>query len=81
MGSAVTPADALAFESRGWVHAGAKEQAIVTDLGITVTRYYSLLRDALLDPTVCAQHPTVAARLHRILFERPRQRSRVRWAS
>lgn len=74
------PLDVLAFEARAWLHAGAKEQAIAAELGVTATRYYQLLRAALLDPTACAEHPVTAARLHRILFERDTQRSQVRWA-
>lgn len=74
------PVDVLAFESGCWTEAGAKEQAITAELGITPTRYYQLLRDALLDPVACAAHPSTAARLHRILQVRQERRPAVRWA-
>ncbi|MDR3032948.1 DUF3263 domain-containing protein [Streptomyces sp. TLI_171] len=38
----------LELEARGWRTAGAKEQAIRQELGISATRYYQLL-GALLD--------------------------------
>lgn len=70
----------LDFEARAWVNAGAKEQAIVQDLDVTVVRYYQLLCEALLDPVAVAAHPVTAARLHRILWVRQQGRSSERWA-
>ncbi|WP_353650969.1 DUF3263 domain-containing protein [Nakamurella sp. A5-74] len=68
------PVEVLEFESRAWVHAGAKEQPIADELGLSATRYYQLLREALLDPTAVASHPATAARMRRILEQ---QRSRL----
>lgn len=76
----MTPTDVLAFESRAWVHPVAKELAITAELGISPTRYYQLLRDALLDPVTVAAHPLTAARLHRILWVRQQRRPAARWA-
>lgn len=76
----MTLAEVLAFESRVWVHPGAKERAIVTELGSTPTRHYQLVREALLDPVACAAHPLTAARLHRILWVRQERRPAARWA-
>lgn len=76
----VTLTAVLEFESRAWVHAGAKERAITEELGLSATRYYQLLRDALLDPVAVAAYPQTAARLHRILWVRQQGRSQARWA-
>lgn len=62
------------------MNAGAKEQAIAAELGLTATRYYQLRREALLDPAAVAAHPATAARLHRILSVRQQSRSPERWA-
>jgi len=52
----------LPFESRGWIHAGPKEQAIRTDLGLSPTRYYLLLTKAMNGPAEVAEYPATAAR-------------------
>ncbi|MFJ1794608.1 DUF3263 domain-containing protein [Kitasatospora griseola] len=56
----------LELESRGWRTAGAKEQAIRQELGISATRYYQLL-GALLDrPEALAHAPVLVNRLRRV---------------
>ncbi|RAJ39755.1 uncharacterized protein DUF3263 [Kitasatospora sp. SolWspMP-SS2h] len=56
----------LALEARAWRTAGAKEQAIRQELGISATRYYQLL-NALLDRTEALAHdPVLVNRLRRV---------------
>ncbi|MEV4559615.1 DUF3263 domain-containing protein [Kitasatospora sp. NPDC049285] len=60
----------LALEARGWRTAGAKEQAIREELGISATRYYQLL-GALLDREEALRaDPVLVNRLRRIREER-----------
>jgi hypothetical protein len=56
----------LAFERRWWRHAGAKEQAIRDDFGLSAARYYQLL-GALIDmPAALAHDPMLVKRLQRM---------------
>ena len=54
----------LAFERRWWKHAGAKEQAIKDELGLSSTRYYQLLNALIDKPEALVADPmTVKRRL------------------
>lgn len=75
----MTPTDLLAFESRPWRTAGAKEQAIATEFGHTPVQHYQRLLHALQDPEAVAAHPVTAARLRRLT--RSPIRARARWTS
>lgn len=59
----------LAFERRWWKHRGAKEQAILDELGLSVTRYYQLLVgvDAIIEkPAALIADPVTVKRLSRL---------------
>ncbi|MGN6428367.1 DUF3263 domain-containing protein [uncultured Leifsonia sp.] len=56
----------LAFERQWWRHAGAKEQAIREEFGLSAARYYQLL-GALIDRPEALQHdPMLVKRLLRL---------------
>jgi Protein of unknown function (DUF3263) len=65
----------LAFERLWWKYAGAKEQAIREQFGMSATRYYQVL-NALIDrPESLAFDPLLVKRLRRLRSARQRQRS------
>lgn len=56
----------LAFERRWWRHAGAKEQSIHDEFGVSAARYYQLL-GALIDlPAALVHDPMLVKRLQRM---------------
>ena len=55
----------LDFERKRWKHAGAKEQAIRDEFGISPTNYYQILNALLDDPAALAYHPTLVGTLRR----------------
>jgi hypothetical protein len=56
----------LDFERRWWRHAGAKEQAIREEFGLSAARYYQLL-GALIDrPDALKHDPMLVKRLLRL---------------
>src|SRR3954452_15776660 len=56
----------LAFERQWWRHAGAKEQAIRKEFGLSAARYYQLL-GALIDRPEALRHdPMLVKRLLRL---------------
>jgi hypothetical protein len=56
----------LDFERRWWRHAGAKEQAIREEFGLSAARYYQLL-GALIDRPEALKHdPMLVKRLLRL---------------
>ena len=56
----------LAFERQWWRHAGAKEQAIREEFGLSAARYYQLL-GALIDRPEALRHdPMLVKRLLRL---------------
>jgi hypothetical protein len=69
-------AQILAFESKWWKHAGAKEQAIRDAFGLSSTRYYQLLNGLLDNPAALAQDPVLIGRLRRLRSTRARTRRR-----
>lgn len=65
----------LDIEAQHWRHAGTKEQAIRTRLGISGTRYYQLL-GALIDaPAALEVNPVLVNRLRRLRDRRRLARS------
>ena len=66
----------LAFESRWWKHAGAKEQAIRDTFGLSSTRYYQLLNGLLDNPAALEHDPVLVGRLRRLRSTRARTRRR-----
>ncbi|WP_223691472.1 DUF3263 domain-containing protein [Leifsonia poae] len=76
-GSVLAERDAaiLAFERQWWRHAGAKEQAIREEFGLSAARYYQLL-GALIDSPAALQHdPMLVKRLQRLREARMAARS------
>ena len=64
----------LQFEAEWRRHAGAKEEAIRSELSMTPARYYQLL-GRLIDTTEAQQHdPMLVKRLRRIRDDRQRAR-------
>lgn len=66
----------LAFESKWWKHAGAKEQAIRDEFDLSATRYYQILNGLLDNPAALAHDPVLVGRLRRIRSTRARTRRR-----
>jgi hypothetical protein len=66
----------LAFESRWWKHAGAKEQAIRDAFALSSTRYYQLLNGLLDNPAALEHDPVLVGRLRRLRSTRARTRRR-----
>ncbi len=60
----------LAFESQWWQRAGAKEQAIRDQLGVTPTRYLQLLNRLIDQPAALAYDPVMVNRLRRLREQR-----------
>lgn len=70
--------DILALERLWWKHAGAKEQRIRDEFGVSATRYYAEL-NALLDREDALAHdPLLVKRLRRLRAQRQRSRSALR---
>jgi hypothetical protein len=65
----------LAFEKQWWKHAGAKEQAIRDEFGLSATRYYQLLNALLEEPAALAHDPVLVRRLRRLRASRSRRSS------
>ncbi|GAA4911700.1 uncharacterized protein DUF3263 [Stackebrandtia albiflava] len=55
----------LAFEARFWRDAGAKEQALRDELGMTETGYYQALARLLDEPAALEHSPALVNRLRR----------------
>ena len=56
----------LAFERQWWKHAGAKEEAIRREFGISTARYYQLLGNLIDSPLALAHDPMLIKRLGRV---------------
>lgn len=65
----------LAFERRWWRFAGAKEEAIRRELGLSPTAYYQLLSRLLDDPLALQAEPVLVERLRRLRAIRDRRRA------
>lgn len=55
----------LAFESHWWRHAGAKEDAIREQFGLSTARYYQLLNTVIDMPEALRHDPILVGRLRR----------------
>ena len=66
----------IAFESKWWKHAGAKEQAIRDTFDLSSTRYYQLLNGLLDNPAALEHDPVLIGRLRRLRSARARTRRR-----
>ncbi|RFA09958.1 hypothetical protein B7R54_12660 [Subtercola boreus] len=56
----------LEFERTWWTHAGAKEQAIRSEFGLSAARYYQLVNALLDSPVALAFDPMLIRRLQRV---------------
>jgi hypothetical protein len=65
----------LSFERQWWKHAGAKEEAIRLEFGLSAARYYQTLNAVLEKPGAIAFDPMLVKRLHRIRDMRTAARS------
>jgi hypothetical protein len=65
----------LELERSWWRHAGAKEEAIRSEFGLSAARYYQLL-NALIDSPAAVRHdPMLVGRLQRARDARTRARA------
>ena len=64
----------LDFERKRWKHAGAKEEAIRADLGLSPTQYFQILNALLDDPAALAYNPTLVGALRRVREARQQAR-------
>jgi hypothetical protein len=65
----------LEFERQGFRHAGAKEEAIRAQFGLSAARYYQLLNAALDLPEAILFDPMLVRRLQRLRDARTAARS------
>jgi hypothetical protein len=65
----------LAFERQWWKYAGAKEEAIRREFGMSPTAYYQLLTRLIDDPAALEADPMLVKRLQRQRAARRRQRT------
>lgn len=65
----------LTFERSWFLHLGAKEQAVLDQFGMSLTRYYQALNALLEDPAAMEFDPLTVKRLLRL---RDRRRRSVR---
>lgn len=65
----------LAFELEHWAHAGAKEDAIRTQFGLTSGRYYQLLNALIDSPAAYVYDPQLVRRLQRVREARMAERT------
>lgn len=56
----------LEFERRWWKHAGAKEQAIRDQFGLSSARYYQVLGRVIESPAALVHDPMLVRRLQRM---------------
>lgn len=71
----------LAFERRWWRYAGAKEQAIRENFGVSATRYYQLLGELIDRSEAMAHDPMLIKRLRRLRATRRRDRAARRFGT
>ncbi len=65
----------LSFERQWWRHAGAKEEAIRAEFGLSAARYYQVLNALLDSPAALASDPMLVKRLRRLRDTRTSARS------
>lgn len=68
----------LNLEARHWRHAGTKEQAIRSELGLSATAYYARLNQLLDEPAALERNPVLVNRLRRLREQRRAARSSLR---
>lgn len=64
----------LEFERRWWKHAGAKEQAIRDQFGLSAARYYQVLGRVIESPAALVHDPMLVRRLQRVRAARLKAR-------
>ena len=64
----------LAFERQWWRYAGAKEQAVREEFGLSPTRYYQLLNQLLDKEEAMRADPMLVKRLRKMRTARERKR-------
>ncbi|MGH3696939.1 MAG: DUF3263 domain-containing protein [Pseudonocardiaceae bacterium] len=69
----------LVFERQWWRYAGAKEQAIREQFGLSATRYYQVLNNLIDRPDALAADPMLVKRLRRLRSGRQRARAARRF--
>jgi hypothetical protein len=65
----------LAFERQWWRHAGAKEEAIRAQFGLSAARYYQVLNAVIDSPAAVRHDPMLVRRLQRARDARTRARA------
>lgn len=60
----------LRFEKTWWKYAGARDEAIVVQFGVTPTRYHQRLNALIDTPAALAAEPMVVRRLQRLREQR-----------
>lgn len=65
----------LVFERQLWKHAGAKEEAIRSQFGLSAARYYQLLNTVLDQPSALVFDPMLVKRLLRLRDARTEARA------
>lgn len=65
----------LGFERQLWKNAGAKEEAIRSQFGLSAARYYQMLNAVLDQPSALLFDPMLVKRLHRIRDSRTEARA------
>lgn len=66
----------LTFEAQWFKHAGAKEQAIRSELGLSAARYYQVLGALIDQPAALVYDPMLVKRLQRMRDARAVARER-----
>jgi hypothetical protein len=66
--------DILGFEHKWLRHAGAKEEAIRVEFGLSAARYYQVLNNLLDSPAALVHDPVLVNRLQRLRDVRAAQR-------
>ena len=66
--------DILAFERQWWKYAGAKEQAIRDQFGVSPTRYYQVLNKPIDKQEAMDADPMLVKRLRKVRASRRRAR-------
>jgi hypothetical protein len=64
----------LRFEGQWWKYAGAKEDAIRQQFGMSATRYYQILNVLIEHDEALAAEPMIVKRLRRLRDDRRRRR-------
>lgn len=65
----------LDFERQWWRHAGAKEEAVRAEFGVSAARYYQLLNAVIDSPAAIVHDPMLVRRLQRVRDQRVAARS------